>query len=101
MVEWKLDAFNIFIRPVEEIIDGESIRFVHVLGTMDRVEHWTNYNIRIEDSQVERGLVISDELPRRFFGELFGRIVAQDAAFRLNRGCSGDLKIYSAHSANA
>lgn len=101
MVEWKPGAFNIFVRPVEEIIDGESIRFVHVLRAMDRLEHWTNYNVRIEDCQVERGLVISDELPRRFFGELFGRIVAQDGAFRLNRGCSGDLKIHSAHPMNA
>ena len=76
MIEWKRSALNILISAVEEIIDGESIRFIHVLGASDRLEHWTDNDIRIDDGQVERGLVVGDELPSRFFGELFGRNVA-------------------------
>lgn len=49
MIEWKSSAFNILIRPVEEVVDGESVRFVHVLGAMDSLEHRTNDNIRIHD----------------------------------------------------
>lgn len=95
MIEWKLGAFNILVRPIEEVVDGESIRFVHVLWATDRSEHWTNNNIRIDDCQVERWLVVGNELPCRFFRELFGGIVAQDGAFRLNRGCSGNLQVNS------
>lgn len=71
MIVWKLDAFNIFIRPVQEIIDGESIRCVHVLGAADRLEHWAYDNIGIDDGQIERWLIVGDELPRRLFRELF------------------------------
>lgn len=96
MIERKLGAFNILVRPIEEVVDGESIRFVHVLWAMEFSEHWTNDNVRIDDGQVERWLVFGDELPRRFFRQLFGGIVAQDGTFRLNRGCSGNLQVNSA-----
>lgn len=53
MIEWKLNAINILISAVDEIIDGESIRLVHVLGASDRLKHWTDNDIRIDDCQVE------------------------------------------------
>lgn len=71
MIEWKFNAFHILVCPVEEIIDGKCIRFIHVLGAMDRLEHWTNNDIRIDDGQVKRGLVVGNELPCRFFRDLF------------------------------
>lgn len=93
MVEWKLGAFDILVSAVDEIVDGECIRFVHVLGASDCLEHGTDDDVRIDDCQVERGLAVGDELPSRFFGQLFGRNVAQDGAFRLNRRLGSDLRI--------
>ena len=70
MVEWKANAFYILMGPIQEAPYCEFIRLIDVLWASDHMERRADNNDGIDDSQIERGLVVGKELPRSFFGEL-------------------------------
>lgn len=77
VVERKCHALDILIHPIEEVVHGERIRFVDILGTMDWLEHWSNNDIGVNDCEVKGGLLGSDEVPCGLFSQLLCYVIAK------------------------
>ncbi len=85
MVEWQLDRFSAVVRSVHEVVDGEAIGGVHTLRTSYVMQHGADDDVWVDDGQVEGGLVLFHELPRRFLGQRLSCVVAEECALALGR----------------
>ena len=75
MIEWESQLLDILMCAIEEIIACKVVRLIHMLRSIDRLEHRTN-DIGIDDCEVEGGLPSSDEVLGRSFCQLLPGVVA-------------------------
>lgn len=63
MIEWEMQAFDLLVFSIQEIIDGEAVRLIHVLRPFNRLQHWPNDNIRINNRKIKDGFPFLEEIP--------------------------------------
>ena len=76
VIEWEMHGLDLLVFPVQEIIDSEAVRLIHVLGSLDRLHHWPNDYIRVNNSKVKDGLLFRQEIPRSLLGQLLRYVVS-------------------------
>jgi hypothetical protein len=76
MIERKFQAFDLLVRPVQEVVYREFVRLIDVSRPMNRLQHWANDDVRIDDGKVESGLIFFDEFPRSFLGQFLRCIIS-------------------------
>jgi hypothetical protein len=57
VIKWKRKPINGLIRSIQEVVNRKHVRLVHVFRSRYILEHWSNNNIWIDDSEVELGFV--------------------------------------------
>jgi hypothetical protein len=76
VIEWEMHGLDLLVFPVQEIIDSEAVSLIHVLGSLDRLQHWPNDDIRVNNSKVKDGLLFRHEIPRSLLGQLLRYVVS-------------------------
>lgn len=76
VVEWEADTVDVGVCSVEEVIDGESVRFVDGFGARDGVLHGSDDDVGVYDGEVEARGMVRLELPRCLLGEFLRGVVA-------------------------
>jgi hypothetical protein len=76
MIEWESETFDLRICSVDEVVDGEGVRFIDRLGPGNGLDHWANNNIWVDDGEVESWLFFFEELPCCLLGQFLGCIVS-------------------------
>ena len=69
VIEWKLYMLNIRIHSIEEVIYGKLIALIHVLWSVNRLEHWTDNYIGIKDRKIKDRLRSSEKIPCCLFAK--------------------------------
>ncbi len=68
---------HIGIFPIEEVIDSKQIAFVDSFRRLDRLNHRSNNNVRIEDCKRKGRFLGGEEIPSRLLAQFFGCVVTQ------------------------
>lgn len=71
MIEVEINLLDLPVFPIQEIVDRETVRLIHVLSSLNRLKHWSNDDIGINNRKIK--------------GRLLGCVVSQDSAFELDR----------------
>ena len=67
---------NVSAFPIDETVTSKYVCLVDVGGPCNRLYHWANDNIRIDDNEIKNWLFLLQELPRKFLRKDLGNIVA-------------------------
>lgn len=83
---------------INEACDGKLIGLIDGLGTFDRVDHWTDDNVRIDHDQVVGGRILLCELPRGRLGLDLGHVVSKNGILSLDgllgrHLCLGEIRV--------
>jgi hypothetical protein len=65
------------IFPIEEVIDSKQITFIYSFRCVDRLNHRSDDNIRIEDCQLKYRFLGGEEIPSRLLAQFLRCVVAQ------------------------
>ena len=66
MIEWKRQLLNILVSSIEEAVASEAVSFIHVLGSFDGLDHWSDDDVGINDCEVKDGHLGCKEVPCSF-----------------------------------
>ena len=76
MIEGECQAFNLLVCAVKEIVYGEVVRLIDVFRSVNRLQHWPNNDVWIDDSKVKGGFVVLEKFPRSLLGQFLRGIVS-------------------------
>ena len=63
MIEGERQAFDLLIGAVKEVVYSEPIRLIDVFRSVNRLQHWPDNDIWVDDSEIKGGFVVFEKLP--------------------------------------
>lgn len=78
MVKRERQSLNLLVSSINKASNGKLIGFIDRLGTLDRVDHRTGDNVRINHHQIVGGGIHSHELPCSHLGLGLRHVVSKN-----------------------
>ena len=82
---------HICIFPIEKVVDSKQIAFVYSFWCVDRLNHRSNNNVRIQDCKLKGRFLGGQEIPSRLLAQFLGCVVTQSGGLDFDRFLFRDL----------
>jgi hypothetical protein len=66
MIEWECYVLDVLVFPVDEVVYRKRIGLIHIIRATDRLKHWSNNDIGVNDCEIKGGVFGRHEVPGSF-----------------------------------
>ena len=64
VIERERQAFDLLIGAIEEVVHSERVRLIDLFRSVNGLQHWSDDDVWVDDSEIKSGFVVFEKLPR-------------------------------------